>query len=102
MHKQEALDVLEAYRRNTEHVLGENDEQTKAIKTCINLVDELEYDNSYWENIEVNVNDPIETWQIAKCHKCGLYLVTPYKCAITLYDFCPYCGADMRSKSKSK
>ena len=98
MHKQEALDVLEAYRRNTEHVLGEKDEQVRVIKTCINLVDELEDDSSYWENIWVNTEDPIEMWQIAKCHKCGKHTMRAYKYSFSLYDFCPHCGADMRSK----
>ena len=100
MHKQEALDVLEVYRRNMEHILGDRDEQVQAIETCINLIDELEDDSSYWEDIEVNSTDPIEMWQTAKCHKCGLYTTSPYMYSVSLHDFCPNCGCDMRSKKK--
>jgi len=42
MNKQEAIDALECYRRNMEHILGENDPQVKTIVTCIGLVDEVE------------------------------------------------------------
>ncbi len=101
MHKQEVLDVLEVYHRNMLHILGDKDEQVGVIKTCINLVDELEDDSSYWEDIEVNDTDPIEMWQTAKCHKCGLYITTPYMYSVRLHAFCPHCGVGMRSKSKN-
>ena len=42
IYKQEAIDVLEVYRRNVEHILGDENELVKVIQTCINLVDELE------------------------------------------------------------
>ena len=100
MYKQEALDVLECYYRNTEHVLGGKDEQVKAIKTCINLVDELEDASSYWEKITINTTDPIREYQVTRCHKCGKYTVRPYAGIVRLYDFCLHCGADMRSKKK--
>lgn len=102
MHKQEVLDVLGVYHRNMEYILGDKDEQVGVIKTCINLVDELEDDSSYWESIEVNIDESIEMWQIAKCHRCGLYTATPYKGTILLLDFCPHCGADMRSRRSER
>ena len=40
--KQEAMDVLECYRRNMAHILGEDDEKVKVIETCENLVAEAE------------------------------------------------------------
>lgn len=42
MQKQEAIDALECYRRNTAHILGDNDEKVKTIDTCIMLVQEAE------------------------------------------------------------
>lgn len=42
MNKQEALDALELYHRNMEHILGPEDEKVKTIETCIKLVDEIE------------------------------------------------------------
>lgn len=42
MNKQEALDALELYHRNTEHILGPEDEKVKTIETCIKLIEEIE------------------------------------------------------------
>ena len=42
IYKQEAIDAIEVYRRNTEHNLGENSEIVKAIKTCEMLGEEVE------------------------------------------------------------
>lgn len=42
IYKQEAIDAIEVYRRNTEHILGEDSEIVKAIKTCEMLVQEVE------------------------------------------------------------
>ena len=46
IYKEEAIDAIEVYRRNTEHILGENSEIVKAIKTCEMLVEEIEDDNN--------------------------------------------------------
>ena len=40
----------------------------------------------------------IPEWQSAKCSVCGKYHTTPYMYYFTNYDYCPNCGADMRSK----
>ena len=42
MQKQEVIDALECYKRNTAHILGDNDEKVKTIETCIMLVEEIE------------------------------------------------------------
>lgn len=42
INKQEVMDVLECYRRNMSHILGENDEKVKVIETCEKLVEEIE------------------------------------------------------------
>lgn len=42
MNKQEAIDSLECFRRNTAHILGDNDEKVKTIETCMMLVREAE------------------------------------------------------------
>ena len=42
MNKQEAIDVLEVYKRNMAHILGDEDEKVKVIETCIMLVEEIE------------------------------------------------------------
>jgi len=42
MNKQEALDALELYHRNMEHILGPEDEKVKTIETCIKLIEEIE------------------------------------------------------------
>lgn len=39
---QEAIDVLEIYRRNMTHILGDQDEKVKVIETCQMLISELE------------------------------------------------------------
>ena len=39
---QEALDVLEIYKRNMIHILGDHDEKVKVIETCQMLISELE------------------------------------------------------------
>lgn len=45
MNKQEALDALELYHRNMEHILGPDDEKVKIIETCIQLVEEIPESN---------------------------------------------------------
>ena len=40
--KQEALEALGVYRRNTVKALGEKDENVRVIDTCIQLIDEIE------------------------------------------------------------
>lgn len=40
--KQEAIDAIEVYRRNTAHILGEDDEIVKTIGNCKKLVEEIE------------------------------------------------------------
>lgn len=42
IEKQEAIDVMEVFRRNTEHILGKESEVVKAIATCMMLVEELD------------------------------------------------------------
>ncbi len=39
---QEAIDVLEIYKRNMIHILGDQDEKVKVIETCQMLISELE------------------------------------------------------------
>ena len=50
MYKQEALDALECFRRNTAHILGDNDEKVKTIETCMMLVREAE-EASEWISV---------------------------------------------------
>lgn len=53
---------------------------------------------SKWLEQEVfyNTESPIiETWQSARCSKCGKYLTTPYTYYFTHYQYCPYCGERM-------
>lgn len=50
MHKQEAIDALECYKRNTAHILGDNDEKVKTIETCIMLVREAE-ESAKWVSV---------------------------------------------------
>ena len=40
--KQEAIAVLNFYKRNMAHILGEEDERVKVIERCIGMVDEIE------------------------------------------------------------
>ena len=64
INKQEVLDVLECFRRNTAHILGDNDEKVKTIETCVMLVQEAE-EAEKW--IPVSEANP---------EKCDYYLVT--------------------------
>ena len=99
---QEIVDCVELYKRNMSYILGEDSDQVQAINTCIDIIKDAEDNVGYWENIDVNTTDQIGNWQTAKCSKCGLYHTTPYLYNIHLYNFCPNCGADMRSKTKEK
>lgn len=47
--KQEAIDAIELYRRNMEHILGPEDERVKVIERCIHLVEDI--------NSEVSLDD---------------------------------------------
>ena len=38
----------------------------------------------------------IERWQSARCSMCERYHTTPYMYYFNDYNFCPYCGADMK------
>lgn len=44
MNKQEVIDVLEVYRRNMAHILGDDHVAVKAIETCEKLIEELDDD----------------------------------------------------------
>lgn len=59
-----------------------------------------EVPNGKWEEKETfSVADDgpiIEQWQSAKCSMCERYHTTPYMYYFNDYNYCPYCGADMR------
>ena len=38
----------------------------------------------------------IDEWQSASCSECGRYHTTPFMYFFHDYNYCPYCGADMR------
>lgn len=96
VEKQEIRDALEVYRRNMAHILGDKDEQVQVIETCQMLADEVEDHEAEWEDVEINSEDKIETWQCAKCSNCGLYTTIPYRYYYHHYDYCPNCGAKMK------
>jgi hypothetical protein len=62
IYKQEALDVMEAYKRNMVHILGEDNELVKVIETCQRLVEEIEdvTDNNVGRWIPVSERLPEE------------------------------------------
>ena len=53
-----------------------------------------------WEEKEtfcVADDDPIiSQWQSARCSECGKYHTTPYMYHFNDYNYCPYCGAQMK------
>ena len=51
-----------------------------------------------WQEKETfnNEDSIIEHWQSARCSMCERYHTTPYMYYFNDYNFCPYCGADMR------
>lgn len=57
MNKQEAIDSLECFRRNTAHILGDNDEKVKTIETCIMLVREAE-ETERWIPVSERLPEP--------------------------------------------
>ena len=89
MNKQEAIDVLEIFKANTEHILGEENEVVKAIKTCMMLVKEIETKQGEW----INLDDGSLSW---KCSNCGKHC---YGCYSEIkageYHYCPHCGTKM-------
>ena len=62
--KQEALAVLNFYKRNMAHILGEDDERVKVIERCIGMVDEIEEQG--WIDVKERTpenTDPVNiTW----------------------------------------
>ena len=55
----------------------------------------LEKETFHDENADV-----ISEWQSARCSVCNKYNTTPYLYCFTDYNFCPNCGADMRSNAQ--
>ena len=100
VNKQEIIDVLELFKRNTVHALGENDEQVKTINTCIMLTEEVEDKQGYWQDISVIGNDEcgIDMWQSSKCSACGHYVTKPFTYSLVLDDYCPHCGVSMKGQ----
>lgn len=49
-------------------------------------------------DVEDCVDYPIDKWQSVKCSVCLRQLTTPYSYYFNNYNFCPNCGADMRSE----
>lgn len=51
------------------------------------------------EWIERTVSDDaaIKEWQSAKCSACGRYHTTPYMYYFDNYNYCPHCGARMKT-----
>ena len=66
INKQEAIDAIEVYRRNTKHILGEDNEIVKAIKTCEMLVQEVE-ETEKWipcsKRLPESIRPVIVTWK---------------------------------------
>ena len=62
INKQEALDVLECFRRNTAHILGDNDEKVETIETCVMLVQEVE-EAEKWIPVSENVPEVEEGYE---------------------------------------
>ena len=73
IYKEEAIDAIEVYRRNTEHILGENSEIVKAIKTCEMLVQEVE-ETERWIPVSEKLPEK-EGRYLVTCSKIGAWEV---------------------------
>ncbi|MBR6909080.1 MAG: hypothetical protein IKN35_02150 [Lachnospiraceae bacterium] len=87
IYKQEALDNLEVFRRNTAHILGEDDPQVKTIDTCKMLVDEVEEKPEIirckdWAHLDEEIG-----WNGEKYMTCFLSPLPPVRKAD---DFCSF------------
>lgn len=53
-----------------------------------------------WVEREVfDIHDvSIEEWQSAQCSICGQYHTTPHRYCFKNFNFCPWCGADIRGE----
>lgn len=49
-----------------------------------------------WTERRVGEVKTIDAWQSARCTVCRLYYTSPYLYFFNDYNYCPYCGADMR------
>lgn len=107
MYKQEALDSLECFRSNTAHILGDNDEKVKTIETCMMLVreaEETEQKHGKW----IIRDNPGTGWYRVTCSECGedvtstIPMIGFFPNAKPLWDYCPYCGAEMEVENNGK
>ena len=78
----------------------------KLFENTIDEAPTIEPNRGEWEEKEtfsVADDDPIiERWQSARCSMCERYHTTPYMYYFNDYNFCPYCGADMRERKESE
>ena len=51
-----------------------------------------------WTDRKIIEGEEIEAWQSARCSACGKWHTAPYLYSFDVFNFCPYCGADMRGE----
>ena len=68
------------------------------IDTKAEEVAQPERKKGKWLQKEVADVEGFEEVQVAKCSVCDRYLTTPYIYHFSDYNFCPFCGADMRGE----
>lgn len=56
-----------------------------------------------WIEKEVVDQDDIaiDMWQSARCSACGHYHTTPYMYFFVEYNYCPHCGAKMKTEASN-
>ena len=74
----------------------------KDVNEILEKVPSADSPQGEWEEKEtfsvVDDNPIIERWQSARCSMCERYHTTPYMYYFNDYNYCPYCGADMRKE----
>ena len=74
----------------------------KDVNEILEKVPSADRPQGEWEEKEtfsvVDDNPIIERWQSARCSMCERYHTTPYMYYFNDYNYCPYCGADMRKE----
>lgn len=93
--KQEVIDAIEVYRKNTAHILGENDEIVKAIGNCKKLVEEIE--DTSEEELEAKLEELKDKLEDAYAHGYTAAEAEWYDRIVRCKDFKHYKFTDNRA-----
>ena len=100
--REAALNALEALEQDAPSA-----KHASAIFDCEDTIKRLpsvkpERPRGHWEYIEYDGNPKIGNWYCSECGRIVFLLHSQKLNELPLYDFCPWCGADMRGEQALK